>query len=94
MTFVLDHAPSKYVQIEIILTKYGYIYGVFSRAAHQKSHYFVHSVSTQVLEVRYSCYYVLLILPARYQRSFKLPLVITIGGACNCVVITKECSKT
>ena len=30
---------------------------------HQKSHYFVHSVSTRVLEVRYSCYYVLLVIP-------------------------------
>ena len=32
-----------------------------SRAVHRKSRYFVHSVSTRVLEVRYSCYYVLLV---------------------------------
>ena len=62
MTFVLDHTPSKYVQIEQSTAKYGYIYGVFSRAVPQKSRYFVHSVSTRVLEVRYSCYYVLLVL--------------------------------
>ena len=62
MMFVRDHALSKYVPIEIILTKYGYIYGVFSRAVHRKSRYFIHSVSMRVLEVRYSCYYVLLLL--------------------------------
>ena len=28
--YALDHAPSKYVQIEIILTKYGYIVMAFS----------------------------------------------------------------
>ena len=62
MTFALDHAPSKYIQIEQSTAKYGYIYGVFSRAVPWKSSYFVHSVSTLVLEVRYSCYYVLLVI--------------------------------
>ena len=56
MTFAIDHAPSKYVQIE-----QSDIYSVFSRAIPRKSRYFVHSISTRVLEVRYSCYYVLLI---------------------------------
>ena len=45
MTFALDHASSKYVENRI---KYGYIYGVFSRAVPRKSRYFVHSVSTRV----------------------------------------------
>ena len=31
---------------------------ISSRAVHRNSRYFVHSVSTRVLEVRYSCYYV------------------------------------
>ena len=31
------------------------------------SRYFVHSVSTRVLEVRYSCYYILLILSHCYE---------------------------
>ena len=35
MTFALDNAFSQYVQIE---HKYGYIYGVFSRATPRKSH--------------------------------------------------------
>ena len=66
MTFALDHAPSKYVQIYQSTAKYGYIYGVFSRAVPRKSRYFVHSVSTQVSEVRYSCYYVLLIIACSF----------------------------
>ena len=36
MMFALDHAPSKYVQIEQSTAKYGYIYGVFSRAVPRK----------------------------------------------------------
>ena len=35
---------------------------VQSRAVHRKSRYFVHSVSTRVLEVRYFCYYVLFVI--------------------------------
>ena len=55
MTFALDHAPSKYIQIKQSTDTFT---AFFSRAVHQKSRYFVHSVSTRVLEVRYSCYYV------------------------------------
>ena len=59
MTFALDHVPSKYVQIEQSTDTFT---AFFSRAVPRKSRYFVHSVSTRILEVRYSCYYVLLML--------------------------------
>ena len=64
MTFALDHTPSKYVQIEIMLTKYGLIeqstdiFTAFSHVRYTGSHVNLYTLfRMRVLEVRYSCYY-------------------------------------
>ena len=62
-----------YVDYGYRTADYGYMYGDFSR-------YFVHSVSKQVLEVRYSCYYILLIL--LYFGQVMIIMIVPIATIC------------
>ena len=48
-----------------------------SQAVHRKSRYFVHSVSTRVLEVRYSCYYVLLVIGMEEFPMLEMPFFLS-----------------
>ena len=49
-----------YVDYGYRIANYGYMYGDFSR----ERHITLYSVSTRILEVRYSCYYILLLVLA------------------------------
>ena len=68
-----------YVDYGYRIADYGYMYGDFSRERHVT----LYSVSTRVLEVRYSCYYILLVTASQLHYYYVMYYIRVCGYLIN-----------